>query len=98
MVRFSIFSSHDRHLCRELTWASIGQGACQAIESGFALAHILKHWQTPDLGDAFSADIPEEHWATAFSPTVAREHVRWLMEFDLLGELASKLTRRFPNL
>jgi salicylate hydroxylase len=31
----------------------VGQGACQAIESGFALAQVLKHWKSEDLGAAF---------------------------------------------
>ncbi|KAI1080817.1 salicylate hydroxylase [Whalleya microplaca] len=30
-----------------------GQGTCQAIESGFALAQILKHWRNDDLASAF---------------------------------------------
>lgn len=100
----------------------IGQGACQAIESGFALAQVLKHWMSPDIAKAFqffqdfrkprtdritsssyetgkmaSADIPEEMWASAFSPSVVRERMRWVMEFDLLGELAAKLAAEFPG-
>lgn len=107
----------------ELIRNNIGQGACQAIESGFALAQVLKHWQTANLADAFqffqdfrkprtdritsssyetgkmaSADIPEEQWATAFSPTVVRERMRWVMEYDLLGELARELAAKFPQL
>ncbi|KAF2661506.1 salicylate hydroxylase [Lophiostoma macrostomum CBS 122681] len=99
-----------------------GQGACQAIESGFALAQVLKHWQTSDIASAFqffqdirkprtdritsssyetgkmaSADIPDEQWASAFTPTVVRERMRWVMEYDLLGELASQLTAKFPS-
>ncbi|KAF2105978.1 salicylate hydroxylase [Lophiotrema nucula] len=99
-----------------------GQGACQAIESGFALAQVLKNWQSPDLGKAFqffqdfrkprtdritsssyetgkmaSADIPEGMWASAFSPSTVRERMRWVMEFDLLGGLASKLDAEFPT-
>lgn len=94
----------------------IGQGACQAIESGFALAQILKGWHNDDLESAFqffqdfrkprtdritrssyetgkmaSADIPEELWATSFSPEVVRERMRWVMEYDLLKELATSL-------
>ncbi|KAF2000357.1 salicylate hydroxylase [Amniculicola lignicola CBS 123094] len=99
-----------------------GQGACQAIESGFALAQVLKHWASPSLADAFqffqdlrkprtdritsssaetgkmaSADIPEELWASSFSPSVVRERMRWVMEYDLLGELATRLAEQFPE-
>lgn len=38
-----------------------------------------------------SADIPEEQWAGAFAPEIVRERMRWVMEYDLLGELASAL-------
>lgn len=31
----------------------LGQGACQSIESGFALAQILAHWKSPDAAAAF---------------------------------------------
>ncbi|EFX02317.1 salicylate hydroxylase [Grosmannia clavigera kw1407] len=93
-----------------------GQGACQAIESGFALAQVLKSWPDADLGAALqylqdlrkprtdritqssyetgkmaSADIPEDQWAAAFDPEVVRERMRWVMEYDLLGELAKTL-------
>ncbi|KFA45846.1 hypothetical protein S40293_09473 [Stachybotrys chartarum IBT 40293] len=93
-----------------------GQGACQAIESGFALAQTLKHWRNEDAGAAFqffqdfrkprtdritktsyetgklaSADVPEELWAETFKPDVIKERMRWVMEYDLLAELASKL-------
>lgn len=93
-----------------------GQGACQAIESGFALAQTLKHWKDADLGSALqffqdlrtprtdritrssyetgkiaSADIPEEMWATAFDPELLRERMRWVMEYDLMAELAKGL-------
>lgn len=93
-----------------------GQGACQAIESGFALAQTLKNWKTHDLEEALqffqdfrkprtdritqtsyeagkiaSADIPEELWASSFHPDIVRERMRWVMEYDLLGELAAKL-------
>jgi salicylate hydroxylase len=85
-----------------------------AIESGFALAQILRHWDSDDLGDALqffqdfrkprtdkitktsyeagklaSADIPEELWASSFSPAVVRDRMRWVMEYDLLGDLYS---------
>lgn len=93
-----------------------GQGACQAIESGFALAQTLKNWKNDDLASALqffqdfrkprtdritktsyetgkmaSADIPEEQWAATFQPEVIKERMRWVMEYDLLGELAAKL-------
>ncbi|KAH8676224.1 salicylate hydroxylase [Xylariales sp. PMI_506] len=93
-----------------------GQGACQAIESGFALAQTLKHWKDEDLNAALqffqdfrkprtdritassyetgkmaSADIPEEQWAASFNPSVVGERMKWVMEYDLLGELAKKL-------
>lgn len=93
-----------------------GQGACQAIESGFALAQTLKNWKTNDLAAALqffqdfrkprtdritktsyetgklaSADIPEELWASSFQPEAIKERMRWVMEYDLLGELAAKL-------
>ncbi|KAH8892674.1 salicylate hydroxylase [Thozetella sp. PMI_491] len=93
-----------------------GQGACQAIESGFALAQTLKNWKDADLGSALrffqdfrkprtdritkssyetgkmaSADIPEEMWASTFDPEVIRERMKWVMEYDLLGELAKQL-------
>lgn len=44
-----------------------------------------------------SADIPEEEWATAFSPSIVRERMRWAMEYDLLGELAGRLAAKFPQ-
>ncbi|VUC21022.1 unnamed protein product [Clonostachys rosea] len=93
-----------------------GQGACQAIESGFALAQTLKNWHNDNLGDALqffqdfrkprtdritqtsyetgkmaSADIPEEMWAESFNPATVRERMRWVMEYDLLGELSKGL-------
>ncbi|KAI1335040.1 salicylate hydroxylase [Xylariaceae sp. FL0016] len=93
-----------------------GQGTCQAIESGFALAQILRHWKSDDLEAAFkfyqdfrkprtdritrtsyeagkiaSADIPEEQWATAFNPSLVRERMRWVMEYDLLADLAARM-------
>jgi salicylate hydroxylase len=40
-----------------------------------------------------SADIPEEQWAGAFAPEVVRERMRWVMEYDLLGELATYLAK-----
>lgn len=93
-----------------------GQGACQAIESGFALAQVLRYWDDSSLGSALqyfqdlrkprtdritqssyetgkmaSADIPEEQWASSFNPAVVRERMRWVMEYDLMGELAKTL-------
>lgn len=93
-----------------------GQGACQAIESGFALAQTLKNWKGDDLAAALqffqdfrkprtdritrtsaetgklaSADVPEELWASTFQPEAIKERMRWVMEYDLLGELAAKL-------
>ncbi|RFU24279.1 hypothetical protein B7463_g12055, partial [Scytalidium lignicola] len=93
-----------------------GQGACQAIESGFALAQILQYWATDNLASAFqffqdfrkprtdkitktsyeagklaSADIPEEQWEQSFNPDLVRERMRWVMEYDLLQDLAEKL-------
>ncbi|KAK5120748.1 hypothetical protein LTR85_006106 [Meristemomyces frigidus] len=92
-----------------------GQGAGMAIESGFALAQILRHWDSEDLsaalqlfqdvrkprtdritktsyetGKVASADIPEEMWAASFSPDLMRERMKWVMEYDLLGELFAK--------
>ena len=97
-----------------------GQGACQAIESGFALAQTLKSWPIEDdLENAFrffqdfrkprtdritstsydagkmaSVDIPEELWASTFSPETVRESMRWIMEYDLVGDLARRLQER----
>src|SRR3954463_6634031 len=31
----------------------LGQGTCMAIESGIALATVLRHWKTDNLEDAF---------------------------------------------
>ncbi|KAI1105606.1 FAD/NAD(P)-binding domain-containing protein [Jackrogersella minutella] len=95
-----------------------GQGACQAIESGFTLAQILKNWKSTDLGSALkfyqdfrkprtdritrssyetgkmaSADIPEDQWAAAFNPAMTRERMKWVMEYDLLADLADKLEK-----
>jgi salicylate hydroxylase len=39
-----------------------------------------------------SADIPEEQWATAFRPEVVQERMKWVMEYDLLGELATQIS------
>lgn len=94
----------------------LGQGACQAIESGFALAQVLRYWPDSNLdaalqffqdlrkprtdritassyetGKMASADIPEEQWASSFNPTVVRERMRWVMEYDLIAELAKTL-------
>ena len=94
----------------------LGQGACQAIESGFALAQTLQHWATDDLTSPFqffqdlrkprtdkitqtsyeagkiaSADIPEEQWVRSFNPELMRERMRWVMEYDLLQDLAEEL-------
>ena len=44
-----------------------------------------------ETGKMASADIPEEKWASSFSPEVVRERMRWVMEYDLLGELAKNL-------
>ncbi|KIW00318.1 uncharacterized protein PV09_08205 [Verruconis gallopava] len=93
-----------------------GQGACQSIESGFALAQILALWPNLDTAAAFhffqdfrkprtdritrtsyetgkmaSADIPESMWAHAFSPENVHERMRWVMEYDLLADLTTKL-------
>lgn len=93
-----------------------GQGACQAIESGFALAQVLRYWPDTNLSAALqyfqdlrkprtdritsssyetgkmaSADIPEEQWASTFNPDVIRERMRWVMESDLLADLAQTL-------
>ncbi|EPE09330.1 aromatic ring monooxygenase [Ophiostoma piceae UAMH 11346] len=93
-----------------------GQGACQAIESGFALAQVLRYWDDESLGSALqyfqdlrkprtdritqssyetgkmaSADIPEEQWSSSFNPAVVRERMRWVMEYDLMAELAKTL-------
>lgn len=38
-----------------------------------------------------SADIPEELWASSFNPDLVRERMRWVMEYDLIDELAKKL-------
>ena len=96
-----------------------GQGACQAIESGFALAQTLKQWpETDGLEGAFqffqdlrkprtdritqtsfeagkmaSVDIPEEMWASTFSPESVRERMRWIMEYDLYDDLSTNLQR-----
>ena len=44
-----------------------------------------------ETGKMASADITEEMWASIFSPEVVRERMRWVMEYDLLGELAKRL-------
>ena len=44
-----------------------------------------------ETGKMASADIPEELWATSFSPEVVRERMRWVMEYDLLKELSNRL-------
>ncbi|KAF2497401.1 putative monooxygenase [Lophium mytilinum] len=94
-----------------------GQGACMAIESGFALAQVMSNWQSADTESAFqffqdlrkprtdkitktsyetgklaSADIPEELWSQKFSPGAVAERMRWVMEYDLLAELSSRLS------
>lgn len=93
-----------------------GQGACQAIESGFALAQILKKWHGSSIGPALqffqdfrkprtdritlssyetgklaSADIPEEFWSAKFDPEAIRDRMKWVMEFDLIEELAHQM-------
>lgn len=94
-----------------------GQGACQAIESGFALAQTLRNWKKDDglepalqffqdlrkprtdritatsyqAGKIASVDIPEEEWLANFKPEAMRERMKWVMEYDLLGELATRL-------
>lgn len=44
-----------------------------------------------ETGKMASADIPEEMWAAAFNPEAVRERMKWVMDYDLLGELARKL-------
>lgn len=44
-----------------------------------------------ETGKMASADIPEEQWAAAFDPAMVRERMRWVMEYDLIGELAKGL-------
>lgn len=44
-----------------------------------------------ETGKMASADIPEEKWAETFNPAVIKERMRWVMEYDLLGELAKGL-------
>jgi hypothetical protein len=39
-----------------------------------------------------SADIPEAMWRQAFSPEIVHERMRWVMEYDLLTELSTKLS------
>ncbi|KAI9898811.1 hypothetical protein N3K66_005272 [Trichothecium roseum] len=93
-----------------------GQGTCQAVESGFALAQTLRYWEGDRLDPALqffqdfrkprtdritrtsyeagkiaSADIPEEKWAETFDPEVVRERMRWIMEYDLMEDLAARL-------
>jgi salicylate hydroxylase len=38
-----------------------------------------------------SAVIREEQRAAAFSPDLVKERMKWVMVYDLLGELAQKL-------
>lgn len=44
-----------------------------------------------ETGKMASADIPEELWTTAFNPEAVRERMRWVMDYDLAGELAKGL-------
>ncbi|KAL1868353.1 hypothetical protein Plec18167_008278 [Paecilomyces lecythidis] len=95
-----------------------GQGACMAIESGFALSQILQHWPSSsgdlqsalqcfqdirkprtdkitktsyEAGKIASCAIPEEMWIDTFKPDVIRDRMKWVMEYDLLGDIRSKL-------
>ena len=89
-----------------------------AIESGFALAQILRNWSSSagDLGIALqffqdirkprtdkvtttsyeagkiaSCSIPEEKWAETFKPEFIRDRMKWIMEYDLLLDIQSRL-------
>lgn len=102
-----------------LTVHLAGQGACQAIESGFALAHVLRFWRDNDLESALhffqdfrkprtdritqtsyetgklaSVDVPEDEWTDRCEPAKIKERMRWVMEYDLMGELEVALKRR----
>ena len=44
-----------------------------------------------DAGKMASVDIPEELWASTFSPEAVREAMRWIMEYDVVGDLVEKL-------
>jgi salicylate hydroxylase len=44
-----------------------------------------------ETGKLASADIPEEQWAANFNPDMIKERMRWVMEYDLLSELAKGL-------
>ncbi|KAE8553856.1 hypothetical protein EYB25_002394 [Talaromyces marneffei] len=100
-----------------------GQGACMAIESGFALAQVLQQWKTSNLDDALqffqdlrkprtdritktsaetgkmaSCDIPEEKWPEIFNYFVMRERMRWVMEYDLFQDIATKHEALYANI
>ncbi|KIX98733.1 uncharacterized protein Z520_05194 [Fonsecaea multimorphosa CBS 102226] len=90
------------------------QGTCMAIESGAALATILRTWKDNDLQSALkfyqtlrkprtdkitttsydagklgSADDVAKVTPT-FNPTVIRDRMKWVMEYNLLQDLISR--------
>lgn len=44
-----------------------------------------------ETGKLASADIPEEQWAASFNPEMIKERMKWVMEYDLLSDLAKSL-------
>lgn len=44
-----------------------------------------------EAGKIASCAIPEEMWIDTFKPDVIRDRMKWVMEYDLLGDIRSKL-------
>ena len=44
-----------------------------------------------ETGKLASAVIPEKLWAETFKPEIIRDRFRWIMEYDLLEDIRSKL-------
>ena len=45
-------------------------------------------------GKIASSDLPEEEWAKAFDPAQLRDRMRWIMEYDIVGDLEAKAGNR----
>ncbi|KAJ5745375.1 hypothetical protein N7520_010557 [Penicillium odoratum] len=74
-----------------------GQGSCMAIESGIALAAVMRHWKNDDLEGAFryeagklaSSDSPNEMTEKLNSEALG-ERMKLIMKHNVLEDLKIK--------
>jgi salicylate hydroxylase len=74
-------------------WQSLDTASAFQFFQDFRKRRTDKITQTSyETGKIASADIPEELWSKTFSPDLVAERMRWVMEYDLLADLSSKLS------